>query len=299
MTRPGLPLPPRPSPTPVPPLPHYGGRAPVRAPYVEEAPRYVEDVEPGYDSGYGRRWDGDAQHDAYEYDAHDYDAHDYDAYDDEQYDYDDDYDEPYQLPRTNTMSVLGLVFAFVFSPLGLIFSAIGLRQAKRRWERGRELALAGLVVSLVMLAIGALVVLLVLPKMLEAAEAMTVDAIADELSEVTGTEIDPGSAANTEAVAGACDVIMRALLTAESGMAGMTTIEEYEASVAGIRGTLEGAAVGSADAAFIADVQALSEDFQQIADAAAVGGDTTELERKAVVDSGRVGARCAMAGWTE
>jgi hypothetical protein len=100
-------------------------------------------------------------------------------------------------------------------------------------------------------------------------------------------------------VAGACDVIMGTLLSVESDMAALSTAEEYDAAVAGMRGTLESAAAGTADAAFIADVQALSTDFQQLAEIAAAGGDTTEAESKAALDSGRVGARCAMAGWTE
>jgi hypothetical protein len=266
----------------VPPLPHYGGRAPVPAPY--EAP-----YEAPYDARYDEpRWDGDD-------DVQDYDDYGYD----EQYGDHGDYDEPYQQPRTNTMAVLGLVFAFVFSPLGLVFSAIGLRQVERRWERGRGLAIAGLVVSILMLVIGTLVWLLVLPKIQQAAEEMAVQTIAEELSGATGTERSPVEGSSTDAVAGACDVIMGTLLAAESDMAALSTVEEYDAAIAGIRGTLESAAAGSADAALIADVQSLSSDFQQIAEVAAAGGDTTALENKATLDSGRVGARCAMAGWTE
>src|SRR5687768_10461820 len=194
VTRPGPPLPARLS-TPVPPLPHYGGRAPVPAPYVEEAPRYA--AEPGapyeapHDARYDeRRWDGD-------YDDQDHDDQDHDGYAyDEQYEDHGDHDEPYQQPRTNTMAVLGLVFAFVFSPLGLVFSAIGLRQVERRWERGRGLAIAGLVVSILMLAMGTLVWLLVLPKIQEAAEEMAVQPVAEELSEATGTELSRVGGAN-------------------------------------------------------------------------------------------------------
>jgi hypothetical protein len=272
---------------PLPPLPHYAGRAPVPAPYTEDAPRYVEDYDPRYDARYdGRSWDDHANDsdDVYEYD--------------EQYGH-GDYDDPYGRPRTNTMAVLGLVFAFVFSPLGLIFSAIGLRQVARRWERGRGLAIAGLVVSIFMLAIGALFAVLVLPKMQEAAEAMAVDTVAKELAEATGTELSPADpAANAEAIAPACDVIMTTLLDLEPAMAAMSTIEEYDAAIAGLRGTLGSAAAGTGDAAFIADVQKLSEDFQQIAAVAATGGDTTELENKATVDSAQIGTRCALAGYT-
>jgi hypothetical protein len=259
----------------------------VPTPYVEEPPGYAAHHDPRYDAPYDeRRWDGDD-------DVQDYDEYEYD----EQYD-DGDYDVPYQPPRTNTMAVLGLVFAFVFSPLGLVFSAIGLRQVNRRWERGRGLAIAGLVVSVLMMVVGALFWLLVLPQIQEAAESVTSQAVAEELSDMTGTEISPIEGADAQAVAAACDVIMDTMMGVEADMAATSTAEESAAVIAGVRSTLETAAAGTGDAAFITDVQALSGDFQQIADTAAAGGDTTELENKATVDSERVGARCAMAGWT-
>ena len=50
-------------------------------------------------------------------------------------------------PGTDLMAVLGLVFAFVFSPLGIVFSAVGLHSTRRDGTRGRGLAVAGLVLS--------------------------------------------------------------------------------------------------------------------------------------------------------
>ncbi|KAE8762653.1 DUF4190 domain-containing protein [Georgenia thermotolerans] len=52
-------------------------------------------------------------------------------------------------PRTNPMAIAGLVCAFLVWPAGIVLSAIGLRQIKRTGERGRGLALAGLIVSIV------------------------------------------------------------------------------------------------------------------------------------------------------
>ncbi|ANF31228.1 hypothetical protein A0130_05700 [Leifsonia xyli] len=43
--------------------------------------------------------------------------------------------------KFNTMAVVGFVFAFIFSPLALLFGAIGLSQIKQTGERGRALAL--------------------------------------------------------------------------------------------------------------------------------------------------------------
>lgn len=54
---------------------------------------------------------------------------------------------------TDTMAILGLVFAFVFAPLGLVFSIIGLQNVKRDGTNGRGLALAGLWVSIASMAL--------------------------------------------------------------------------------------------------------------------------------------------------
>src|SRR5207245_2874109 len=58
---------------------------------------------------------------------------------------------------TNTMAVLGLVFAFLLPVLGVVFSAVGLAQTRRRGQAGRGLAVAGLVVSLVLVVAAAAV----------------------------------------------------------------------------------------------------------------------------------------------
>jgi hypothetical protein len=55
---------------------------------------------------------------------------------------------------TNVMAVLALVFAFVFSPLGIVFGIIGRKQTARTGEGGRGLATAGLILSIVFLVIG-------------------------------------------------------------------------------------------------------------------------------------------------
>ncbi|WP_051343448.1 DUF4190 domain-containing protein [Pseudonocardia spinosispora] len=48
---------------------------------------------------------------------------------------------------TNMMAILSLVFAFVFSPLGIIFGIIAKRQIRERHEEGDGLALAGIIIS--------------------------------------------------------------------------------------------------------------------------------------------------------
>ncbi|MCD2187800.1 DUF4190 domain-containing protein [Actinomycetospora soli] len=56
--------------------------------------------------------------------------------------------------RTNTMAILSIVFAFVFSPLGIVFGIIGRKQAVERHENGRGLATVGMWLSIAFVLIG-------------------------------------------------------------------------------------------------------------------------------------------------
>jgi hypothetical protein len=55
---------------------------------------------------------------------------------------------------TNTMAILSVVFAFVFSPLGIVFGIVGRGQTRRTGQSGRGLATIGLALSLVFLVAG-------------------------------------------------------------------------------------------------------------------------------------------------
>lgn len=57
-------------------------------------------------------------------------------------------------PGTNLMAILSIVFAFVFSPLGIVFGIVGRKQIARTGENGRGLATAGLILSTIFLVIG-------------------------------------------------------------------------------------------------------------------------------------------------
>jgi MFS family permease len=61
--------------------------------------------------------------------------------------------------RTNTMSILALIFGFLGSLLGIVFGHIALSQIKRTGEGGRGFAVAGLIVGYIQ--IGAAVVFLI------------------------------------------------------------------------------------------------------------------------------------------
>jgi hypothetical protein len=58
---------------------------------------------------------------------------------------------------TNLMAILSIVFAFVFSPLGIVFGIIGRKQTVQRNEGGRGLATAGMWLSIAFTVIGLLV----------------------------------------------------------------------------------------------------------------------------------------------
>ncbi|WP_428833228.1 DUF4190 domain-containing protein [Micromonospora coerulea] len=57
---------------------------------------------------------------------------------------------------TNVMAILSLVFAFVFSPIGIVFGHIARKQIRRTGEQGSGLATAGLVLSYVFTILGIL-----------------------------------------------------------------------------------------------------------------------------------------------
>jgi hypothetical protein len=67
---------------------------------------------------------------------------------------------PEQKSGTNVLAILALVGAFVFPLAGVICGHIALSQVKRTGESGRGLAIAGLVIGYVYIAIIVLVIIL-------------------------------------------------------------------------------------------------------------------------------------------
>lgn len=63
---------------------------------------------------------------------------------------------------TNGMAIAGFVCSFFFQILGLIFSIIGLCQVKTSGEKGRGLAIAGIVISSVITFFSVLVTIMAL-----------------------------------------------------------------------------------------------------------------------------------------
>ena len=192
--------------------------------------------------------------------------------------------------KTNTMAILGLVFAFVFSPLGIVFSAIGLSQIKKRREGGRGLAIAGLVLSIIFMLIGVLIFVFAFAAVQQAAET---GAIAE--AEVAAPAADP--AGDPTGVLGACEVIAPALGEFDAAVATVETPEEYALLVTDVRGTLEGAAATTSDPTFVADVQMMSDNLQLTADAVSNGEDPSYLDAALTEDDARVGEACTAAGY--
>jgi Domain of unknown function (DUF4190) len=198
-----------------------------------------------------------------------------------------DYPQPgYQPQKTNTMAILGLVFAFVFSPLGIVFSALGLKQTKERREGGRGLALAGLILSIVFILIGILVAVLMLAVVAPAVEDATQAAQAAAGEDPTG-------------VVAACDVIVPAVVGLDGQLASVTTPEGYAQVLTALGAAMEAAAAQTTDPEFIAHVQTLSGDFQQAVDAVSNGQDPTFLQDALTADGTTIDNDCAAAGWTE
>jgi Domain of unknown function (DUF4190) len=203
------------------------------------------------------------------------------------------YGQPgYQPQKTNTMAILGLVFAFVFSPLGVIFSAIGLKQIKERREGGRGLALAGLIISIISLVLGILFVVL----------AATVFSSAVKQAEQDSAAASSDAAAPADDATGvvsACEVIVPAVVNLESDLSKVETPEDYATVMTALMTTMDAAAGQTTDSTFQAHVQTLSGDFQQAVDAVNAGEDPSSLEGALTTDGTQIDNDCAAAGYVQ
>lgn len=63
----------------------------------------------------------------------------------------------------NALAILGFIFAFMFFPVGLVLSIIAVKQIRSTHERGKELAIAGIIISgLELLAVVAIIAVVVI-----------------------------------------------------------------------------------------------------------------------------------------
>jgi Domain of unknown function (DUF4190) len=197
----------------------------------------------------------------------------------------------YQPPKTNTMAILGLVFAFVFSPLGVVFSAIGLKQVKERREGGRGLALAGLIISIISIVLGILLIVLFATVL---APAVQKAAQSESAASAAGASAD-----DANGVVAACQVIVPAVVKLQSDLSTVETPEDYASVMGSLRTTLEAAAGQSTDRSFVTHVQALSADFQKAIDAVNAGQDPSSLEGVLNADGTQIDSDCSAAGYVQ
>jgi len=215
------------------------------------------------------------------------------------------YGQPgYQPQKTNTMAILGLVFAFVFSPLGVIFSAIGLKQIKERREGGRGLALAGLIISIISIVLGILAVVLYAAVLAPAVEkAAQSQSAASAPTEDTASKEDTvdgiAPADDPTGVVAACGVIVPAVVNLESDLSTVETPEDYATVMGTLRTTMESAAAQATDQTFITHVQTLSADFQQAIDTVDAGEDPSSLEAALTADGTQIDDDCSAAGYVQ
>jgi peptidyl-prolyl cis-trans isomerase B (cyclophilin B) len=202
------------------------------------------------------------------------------------------YGQPgYQPQKTNTMAILGLVFAFVFSPLGIVFSAIGLKQIKERREGGRGLALSGLILSIIFVVLGILIVVL--------AATVFSTAVTQAAQDSAAASTAAAPADDPEGVVTACQVIVPAVVNLESDLSTVESAEDYATVMGALRTTIEAAAGQSTDPTFVAHVQTLSKDFQQAIDTVNAGGDPSTLEGALSADGTQIDNDCAAAGYVQ
>jgi hypothetical protein len=196
---------------------------------------------------------------------------------------------------TNTMAVLGLVFAFLLPVLGLVFSAVGLVQTRRRGQDGRGLAVAGLAVSVALLVVAA-VLLATVGTTARRTAGSPQDAVP---AAAAGTDAPPVPAGNPadEAVVAACSTILPAVAQLQTDLGGAATVDDVATRIAALQRQIAAAAAGTGDGGFTAHAGALAADFGRLVDAARGGGDPAALVGSIQQDGMELGQDCGQAGW--
>lgn len=195
--------------------------------------------------------------------------------------------------KTNTMSILGLVFAFLIPLLGIVFSAIGLKQTRERGEGGRGLAVAGLIISIIFTLIWVLLWVFVFAVAGAAVkQAGGIDAALSSAS--SAANHSAGGKADDKGVANACHVIIPAAAAFDANAG--TTPQEVQAKLGELSTTLQSAAASTTDPAFIADVQKLVDDFAALSESMSQGQDPSSLEGALTADGGKIDQDCAAVG---
>ncbi len=64
--------------------------------------------------------------------------------------------------KTNTLAIVGLIMAFIIPLVGFICSIIGISQTSKRNEKGKGLAVAGLIISIINMLITLVVIIIII-----------------------------------------------------------------------------------------------------------------------------------------
>jgi Domain of unknown function (DUF4190) len=198
---------------------------------------------------------------------------------------------------TNTMAVLGLVFAFLLPVLGVVFSAVALVQTRRRAQAGHGLAVAGLVVSLVLVAAAAVVLATVGTTPFRTVGAQRAGVGGPVAVAPASPSVVPAGDPADEAVVSACSSVMPAMTQLEGDLGSAASVDDVGARVAALQQRVGAAAAGSGDAGFAAHARALAADFGRLVDAARGGGDPAALVGDIEQDGMALGQDCGSAGW--
>jgi hypothetical protein len=165
--------------------------------------------------------------------------------------------------RTNGLTIAGIILAFVAAPIGLVLSIVGLVQAGRRGQKGKGLAIAGIVISLLVMTGGAVAI---------AAASKTVAKLAD-----------PG-----------CTTGKAAILDNAPKISNPDTIED------GLQATITGlnSAAGKATHADVRNAMTtLSADYTTLLDSIKTGTVPDDaLQAKVETDGKKVDSLCTIGG---
>jgi hypothetical protein len=203
------------------------------------------------------------------------------------------------------MAILALVFAFVFSPLGIVFGIIGLRQVRERREGGRGLAMAGLVLGVIftLLSILALVALLVAAKSV----SDSVESSVSRAPSASSSPPSPSSSARPSAspsapatgsttVAAACRSVLPQVTGLAQELQGKSSPQEVGDVFLATADRLDGLARTN-DPSFNADVRALADEYRD-AGSQAANGEPPGNEQDLFNAAREVGRDCGLAGVT-
>lgn len=176
------------------------------------------------------------------------------------------YPAPQQPAGSNGFAIAGLILAFLFSPLGLVFSIIGLVKSKST-GKGKVPSIIGLILSVLSIAAGIALFAVIGSKVVKA--------------------IDPGCTSATSAVTTYSDKI-----SADSG-----NPDALKADLKGASDALNAAAAKAGNADAKKAISALASDYQQMYTAVSTGTPPNPaLQSKIETDANQVDSACGHIG---